>query len=109
MEKEIKRDDLQRMLIKGGVLSPSELKQIIEMAESKGLSTLHFGSRQDIIFPYVEEKENETPAPFPTINLNLVSNRQYKNIVSSYVSSDIFQATSWLSGARYLYLSLIHI
>lgn len=95
--------DLQRMLIKGGVLSPSELKQVIAMAESKGLSSIYFGSRQDIIFPFVE-KNNESPAPFPIINHNVVSDREYKNIVSSYVSCDIFSSTSWLNGARYLYI-----
>ena len=100
---EINNKNLQRMLIKGGVLSPSELKQVIAMADSKGLDTIHFGSRQDIIFPSVE-KENETPAPFPTIDLNFVSDREYKNIVSSYVSADIFPDTPWLNGARYLYI-----
>ena len=51
------RENLQRLLVKGGVLSPSELKQILEMAESFGLETLHFGSRQDIILPKVVDKD----------------------------------------------------
>lgn len=103
MTGEMTKENLQRMLIKGGVLSPSELKQVIAMAESKGLSTIYFGSRQDIIFPFVET-ENESPPPFPTINLDYVADREYKNIVSSYVSADIFADTPWLNGARYLYI-----
>lgn len=98
-----KSKNLQRMLIKGGVLSPSELKQVVAMAESKGLDSVHFGSRQDIIFPFVE-KENEKPSPFPTINFDFVTKREYKNIVSSYVSADILPNTPWLNGARYLYI-----
>ena len=50
---------LQRILIKGGVLSPSELKQIIEMTEALGLDYIHFGSRQDILMPHVVGKETE--------------------------------------------------
>ncbi|MEL6986387.1 MAG: rubredoxin [Bacteroidota bacterium] len=71
------------------------------MAKSKGLETLHFGSRQDIIFPFVEDRD-ENEGPFPI--MNFISNRKYKNIVSSYVSADIFADTPWLNGARYLYI-----
>ncbi|WP_332912271.1 hypothetical protein [Algoriphagus boritolerans] len=39
-----------RVVVKGGVLSPAELKQILEIAERSGLDTISFGSRQDILF-----------------------------------------------------------
>ncbi|MEM6629630.1 MAG: rubredoxin [Bacteroidota bacterium] len=95
--------NLQRVLIKGGVLSPSELKQIVEMAEKMGLDGIHFGSRQDIILPGIET-DPALKKFFPSINLD--SNLEYtvQNIVSSYVSADIFASTPWLSGATYLYI-----
>ena len=43
--------ELKRIFVKGGILSPNELKQIIHHAKSLGLDALHFGSRQDIILP----------------------------------------------------------
>lgn len=94
---------LQRIFIKGGVLSPGELKLIIKMTEDLGHSTIKFGSRQDILIPYKESNKAVTDL-FPTINMeqNLVHDRQ--NIVSSYVSADIFPATSWLKGSTYLYI-----
>jgi rubredoxin len=97
------RENLQRLLVKGGVLSPSELKQILEMAESFGLETLHFGSRQDIILPKVVDKD-EIKSNFPNINLEFLSERKYQNIVSSYVSANIFPTTRWVSSATYLYI-----
>ena len=45
------RQNLQRILVRGGVLSPSELKQIVELAELAGIDALMFGSRQDILLP----------------------------------------------------------
>ncbi len=97
------KENLQRILIKGGVLSPSELKQILDMAESFGLDALHFGSRQDIILPKVVDIE-QIKSNYPNINLEYLSERKYQNIVSSYVSANIFPTTSWLSGATYLYI-----
>lgn len=94
---------LQRIFIKGGVLSPGELKQIIKMAEDLGNSTIKFGSRQDILIPFNKSNKAITDL-FPAINIeeNLSHNQQ--NIVSSYVSADIFPATSWLKGSTYLYI-----
>ena len=96
-------EDLKRVFIKGGILSPSELKQIIDYAESLGLDALHFGSRQDIIFPkHTSNKEIESQ--FPKLSTSMISDTEYSNIVCSYVSADIFLNTSWLSGVTYLYI-----
>jgi rubredoxin len=95
--------NLKRMFIKGGILSPSELKQIVIYAESLGLDALHFGSRQDIIFP--THADNLELNPDDTkLGASVVSDIKYQNIVSSYVSSDIFPSTTWLSSATYLYI-----
>jgi len=94
---------LQRILIKGGVLSPSELKQIIAMGTALGLKSLSFGSRQDIVLPY---KEGQAPiiAQFPNIDMETLPNKKHQNITCSYVASDILPATPWLGSATYLYI-----
>ena len=43
------RTQLNRLIVKGGVLSPGELQYICESVESLGFKTISFGSRQDII------------------------------------------------------------
>ena len=94
---------LQRILIKGGVLSPSELKQIIEMTEALGLDYIHFGSRQDILMPHVVGKETELDR-FQHLSIETIQEKKYQNIVCSYVAADILPTTPWISSATYLYI-----
>ncbi|MGJ5643368.1 rubredoxin [Formosa sp. S-31] len=94
--------ELSRLIIKGGVLSPGELKSICLTAESLGLDSVLFGSRQDILFP----GQVKTEALQAIENVQLIPLHQggSENIVSSYVSAGIFSSTSWLTGEKYLYV-----
>ena len=94
--------ELNRLIVKGGVLSPGELKYICECVESLGLKSISFGSRQDILFP--KKLDEEALAAFDKLQLVGKGNSQIQNIVSSYVCSDIFPSTSWLTSDRYLYI-----
>lgn len=96
-------DDLHRILIRGGITSPGELKDSIAMLESAGLSEVYFGSRQDMLFPLnnIKKEQLEKISKYKT---DIVADRSYQNIVCSYVSADIFDATHWLKGSTYLYL-----
>ena len=96
-------NELQRIFIKGGVLSPSELKRVIELAEAIGLKEISFGSRQDINFP-IKEADSSILEQFSDLSMAMVSNSASQNIVCSYVSSDIFKNTPWLNGVKYLYI-----
>ncbi|MDO1512816.1 rubredoxin [Maribacter confluentis] len=96
-------DDLHRILIKGGVTSPGELKDIITMLESAGLTHVNFGSRQDILFPLKDAKEEQLES-ISKFNTDIIGERSFQNIVSSYVSADIFDMTHWLKGSTYLYI-----
>lgn len=91
-----------RVIVKGGVLSPAELKQILELGESAGLDTISLGSRQDILFI----KDDDPLKIQPQEKFQFVSPEETgsENIVSSYVSADIFPNTPWLTGDRYLYI-----
>lgn len=97
-------DDLHRILLKGGVTSPGELKDIILMLESAGLKEVYFGSRQDLLFPLKDVKEEEQLEQLSQFNTDIVANRSYQNIVSSYISADVFDMTYWLKGSTYLYI-----
>ena len=97
-------DDLHRILIPGGVTSPGELKDIILMLETAGLKEVYFGSRQDLLFPLKEADDQEQLEQLSQFNTDIVANRSYQNIVSSYVSADVFDMTNWLKGSTYLYI-----
>lgn len=97
-------DDLYRILLKGGVTSPGELKDIVLMLESEGLKEVYFGSRQDLLFPLKEYTKNQNPDSLSKFNTDIIIKRSYQNIVSSYVSADIFDMTYWLKGSTYLYI-----
>lgn len=96
-------DDLHRILIKGGVTSPGELKDIISMLEAAGLTEVYFGSRQDLLFPLKDAKEEQLES-ISQFNTDIVAHRGYQNIVCSYLSADIFDMTHWLKGSTYLYI-----
>jgi rubredoxin len=91
-----------RLIVKGGVISPGELREIVNMSLSQGLKSISFGSRQDIIFPegflaIEKEKMGKHHFVFP-------DEKSGNNIVSSYVSTDIFGNTPWLTGNKFLYI-----
>ena len=91
-----------RLIVKGGVISPGELREIVNMSLNQGLKSISFGSRQDIIFPegllHIEkEKIEKHHFVFP-------DEKSGNNIVSSYVSTDIFTNTPWLTGNKFLYV-----
>lgn len=91
-----------RIIIKGGVLSPAELKQISEMAEISGSNTISLGSRQDILL--VNEVKGEAFNEAQKFQIIPPGATGSDNIVSSYVSADILPQTSWLTGNGYLYV-----
>ncbi|WP_343328519.1 rubredoxin [Polaribacter staleyi] len=95
-------EQLNRIIVRGGVLSPGELKYICESVESLGLKTISFGSRQDILLP--KKVNQEELAQFDKLKIVEANETGVENIVSSYVCADIFPSTSWLTGDRYLYL-----
>ena len=90
--------ELTRLIVKGGVISPGELKEIVTMALDQGLKDISFGSRQDIILPkgftaIGKEKAGKYHFVYP-------NEKSGNNIVTSYVSTDIFRNTPWLTGNK---------
>jgi len=97
------KNELQRFQVKGGIISPGELLKVIAKAESVGLDALHFGSRQDILLPTKNDNKELTEEHI-NFDLNMFSLPEHQNIMSSYVTIDIFPSTVWLRGTTYLYI-----
>jgi rubredoxin len=93
---------LPRLIIKGGVLSPAELKVICQASEDLGLNAISFGSRQDILFP--DHVKNDSIKTIDNFQIVYPTKGISENIMSSYVCSDIFPRTPWLTSDKYLYI-----
>lgn len=96
------KTNLHRIVVKGGVLSLGDLREIIAVSESLGLDAISFGSRQDIVLP--KQLDITDYSVFGSLQVVKPISKGYDNIVSSYVSSDILPDTFWLTGNKYLYI-----
>ena len=67
-----------------------------------GMKEISFGSRQDNIFP--KEIDEKLLEQYPSLHVVNPNEEPTQNIMSSYVSSDLFHSTSWLISSRYLYI-----
>ena len=94
--------ELTRLIVKGGVISPGELLEVVNIALDEGLDSVSFGSRQDIIFPKGFKSLDKTT--LGKHHFVYPDQKSGNNIVSSYVSTDIFRNTNWLTGNRFLYV-----
>lgn len=96
-----------RVLVKGGVISPSELKNVLLAAKKMGNSTIHFGSRQDILFHANDKQVNILETTLAKINIDYIQEKEEQrnqNIVSSYVAAGILPSTNWVTSGTYLWL-----
>ncbi len=96
------KNNLHRIVVKGGVLSLGDFREIITVAESLGLHAISFGSRQDVVLPI--QLDIKDLSVFNNLTVVQADQIGSDNIVSSYVSSDIFPNTFWLTGNKYLYV-----
>ncbi len=96
------KKDYNRILIKGGILTPGELSMITTALMDTGLKHISFGSRGDLLFSTKTSVEELYISPHISCVDPLQKGMQ--NIVCSYVSTDILSTTTWLTGDRYLYI-----
>jgi rubredoxin len=98
----MKKTDLIRAFIPGGVLTPRDLRKIISIARDMGNYVVHFGSRQDILFPGDEVDQQKLNEEFGSIRTNYEwSGQRYQNIVTSYVAVDLMPNTPWVTSGTY--------
>jgi rubredoxin len=102
-----KRNNLIRILAKGGVLTPTSLLDILSVAQKFGNKHIHFGSRQDILFPIPAKQTKEVTDELAKLKIEYIlpDNLRfpnYQNIVSSYAAADLMPATAWLNAGNYL-------
>ena len=86
----------------GGIVSPGDLYEILDIAADCGVEKVRFGNRQQLLF-YVSEDEMENLSDKFLVNDVIYETNldDYPNIVSSYVTEDIFPNYRWLTEGVY--------
>ncbi|WP_089686939.1 rubredoxin [Catalinimonas alkaloidigena] len=98
-------EQLVRVFVKGGILSPGDFRKILEVAQHLGFDYFHLGSRQDILFPVPDPEAEGVIDALRDLPLEYELNQKVnQNIVSSYVSLDVMPSTKWLASHIYHYV-----
>jgi len=101
----MKKADLVRVFVKGGIISPGDFLKTIETAQELGTSYIHLGSRQDILFPLKNKNLEFLEATFKAIQTNYdTEGEEFQNIISSYAALDVMPTTHWLASHTYHYI-----
>ncbi|TKB97597.1 rubredoxin domain-containing protein [Pedobacter cryophilus] len=99
-------EQLNTQLIKinlpGGIVSPGDLLDILTIAEKAGVENVRFGNRQQLLFwvnqPQLEDFEDSLLVADVNYEIN---DDKYPNIISSYVTEEIFNPSNWLREGVY--------
>ena len=89
--------------IRGGILSPGDLNNILETADNLKCETIHLGERQNL---YLEIEEDQTEAvkkKFEEWHYDFeIDSNIYPNIISSYGAENLYTTfNNWLSEGIY--------
>ncbi len=98
-------DNIVRVFVKGGIISPGDFLKIIKTANQLGTDYIHFGSRQDMLFPVKNPDKQYLDDTFKSINTDYeLGFMGYQNVASSYVALDVMPTKKWLTPDVYHYI-----
>jgi len=101
----MKKTDLVRVFVRGGIISPGDFYKTIDTASELGSAYIHLGSRQDILFPLRNKNPESLVTTFNAINTTYDTNKEeFQNIVTSYAALDVMPTTHWLASHTYHYI-----
>lgn len=93
---------LIKVNLPGGIVYPGDLLDILAIAKQAGVKNFRFGNRQQLIFcvdaPALEDIEHL----FSSENIPFeIDTDEYPNIMSSYATEEILNASNWLREGVY--------
>src|SRR5436305_15170320 len=88
----------------GGVISAGDLYEILQIAENAGADTVSIGNRQQLYFCIAHDRLEDLEIGMLQAAIDYeINGDQFPNIVSSYVTENIFNTESWLNEGVYKY------
>jgi rubredoxin len=88
--------------IPGGILSPGDLRKIVNAAHHFGTDYIHLGSRQDILLEIDSIYRNDVEERFQALQYPYeFDESKLNNIVTSFPAINIQPATSWVTEGIY--------
>ncbi|WP_439481100.1 rubredoxin [Cyclobacterium plantarum] len=101
----MQKEDLVRVFVKGGIISPGDFLKMIQTANELGATYIHLGSRQDVLFPLKNKNLDTLSQTFEAIDTAYdTDGEEFQNIVSSYPALDVMPTTHWLASHTYHYI-----
>lgn len=101
----MQKEDLVRVFVKGGIISPGDFLKMILTANELGAGYIHLGSRQDVLFPLKNKNLETLSRTFRAIDTAYdTDGEEFQNIVSSYPALDVMPTTHWLASHTYHYI-----
>ncbi|WP_207425549.1 rubredoxin domain-containing protein [Pedobacter sp. SYSU D00535] len=86
----------------GGIVAAGDLLEILKAAEKAGITKVSLGNRQQLFLNVSEQELEDLEHEFLIADIEYEKNEDsYPNIISSYVSEDIFSTSNWLREGVY--------
>ncbi len=86
----------------GGVISAGDLYEILLIAENAGANTISIGNRQQLYFYIPQNRLEDLELGMLQSATNYeINNDYFPNVISSYVTDNIFNTESWLKEGVY--------
>lgn len=86
----------------GGIVAAGDLLDILNAAEKAGMENVSLGNRQQLFLTASDEQLEDLEHEFAIADVDYeIGTDIYPNIVSSYVSEDIFSTSNWLREGVY--------
>src|SRR5687768_14133314 len=102
MENKETRKHQIKVNLPGGIVSIGDLLQILGILEESAIENVRFGTRQQLYFSVDEDKLEDIEHGFFISDTEFeIDTDKQPNIISSYVTEDIFNNSNWLREGVY--------
>jgi rubredoxin len=86
----------------GGIVAAGDLLDILRAAEKAGIENVSLGNRQQLFLSASADQLEDLEHEFSIVDIDYeIGTDIYPNIISSYVSEDIFSTSNWLREGVY--------
>ncbi|MGK9116832.1 rubredoxin [Olivibacter jilunii] len=95
-----KEQYIVKINLPGGIISAGNLLRVLKVLQELGIETVSFGNRQQLLFSAATEHLHHLRLNIPN-SIMEVNGDDYPNIVSSYVTEEVFAPIGWLREGVY--------